>query len=308
MAAATMKHIASNFAKLDKFERVDFKRWHKRMYFLLFNMSVVYVLTTPIPEDDENATIEHIRKRNKWENDDYACTGLILNGMFTQHKMNMDEAIQVSCIIDKLPPSWKYFKHTLKHKKEELTFVELRIYLSIKESLRAHNSDKPKGNNVAGPSIVNMVEHNNSLRAIVKLIDPKPKTLGERGIECIFVGYVEHSKDFRFYVIEPNESVSINSIIESKDVIFNKNRFFLVPRPSFTEEVVVTQQPEPKTRKGKRNRTPKNFEPEFQLYLIEGTRDDVYDQHSYCINVEDDPKTFDEAMKYQDVAFWKEAN
>ncbi|GJV98659.1 zinc finger, CCHC-type containing protein, partial [Tanacetum coccineum] len=45
--------------------------------------------------------------------------------------------------------------------------------------------------------------------------------------------------------------------------------------------------------------TPKNFGPEFQLYLIEGTRDDVSEQHSYCFNVEDDPKTFDEAMKLE---------
>ncbi|GKD27207.1 zf-CCHC domain-containing protein, partial [Tanacetum coccineum] len=42
----------------------------------------------------------------------------------------------------------------------------------------------------------------------------------------------EHSKAFRFYVIEPNESVLINSIIESRDVIFDENRFSSVPRPS----------------------------------------------------------------------------
>ncbi|GJT53186.1 zinc finger, CCHC-type containing protein [Tanacetum coccineum] len=135
-------------------------------------------------------------------------------------------------------------------------------------------------------------------RAVVRLHDPKLKTLGERGIECIFVGYAEHSKAFRFYVIEPNDSVSINSIIESRDAIFDENRFSSVPRPSLripngtedigglvvpeevTEEVV--QQPEPELRKSKRNRTPKDFGPEFQLYLIEGTRD-------------------------EDVAFWKEA-
>ncbi|GKA20671.1 zinc finger, CCHC-type containing protein [Tanacetum coccineum] len=76
----------------------------------------------------------------------------------------MDEAIQVSCIIDKLPPSWKDFKHTLKHMKEELTLVELGSHLRIKESLRVQDSDKPKGNNVAGHSVVNMVEHNNSSR------------------------------------------------------------------------------------------------------------------------------------------------
>ncbi|GKC41598.1 zinc finger, CCHC-type containing protein, partial [Tanacetum coccineum] len=60
-------------------------------------------------------------------------------------------------------------------------------------------------------------------------------------------------------------------------------------------------------RKSKRNRTSKNFGLEFQLYLIAGTRDEVSDQHFYCFNVEDDLKIFDEAMKSQDFAFWKEA-
>ncbi|GKE17384.1 zinc finger, CCHC-type containing protein [Tanacetum coccineum] len=69
-------------------------------------------------------------------------------------------------------------------------------------------------------------------RAVVRLPDLKLKTLGERVIECIFVGYVKHSKACRFFVIEPNESVSNNSIIESRDAIFDENRFFLVPRPS----------------------------------------------------------------------------
>ncbi|GKE40322.1 hypothetical protein Tco_1463727 [Tanacetum coccineum] len=79
MAASAMKHMASNFSKLDKFEGVDFRRWKKKMYFLHSSISVVYVLTTPIPEDAENATMEQIRKRNKWDNDDYVCIGLIIN-------------------------------------------------------------------------------------------------------------------------------------------------------------------------------------------------------------------------------------
>nr|GEU76781.1 zinc finger, CCHC-type [Tanacetum cinerariifolium] len=154
-------------------------------------------------------------------------------------------------------------------------------------------------------------------RAVVRLSYPKLKTLGERGIECIFVRYAKHSKAFRSYVIETNDSVSINSIIESKDAIFDENRFSSVLRLSLripigtediggsvvpkevTEEVV--QQLEPELRKRKRNRNPKNFGPEFQLYLIEGTRDEVSHQHSNCFNVEDDPKTFDEAMKSQNM-------
>nr|GEV63389.1 zinc finger, CCHC-type [Tanacetum cinerariifolium] len=44
----------------------------------------------------------------------------------------------------------------------------------------------------------------------------------------------------------------------------------LVVPEEATKEVV--QQPKLELRKSKRNRVPKNFRPEFQLYLIEGTR------------------------------------
>ncbi|GKA09626.1 hypothetical protein Tco_0688957 [Tanacetum coccineum] len=72
MASAAMKHMASNIAKLDKFEEVDFKRWQKKMHFFLSSMDVVYVLTTPINEDCGNdATVEQNKKRAKWDNDDY---------------------------------------------------------------------------------------------------------------------------------------------------------------------------------------------------------------------------------------------
>ncbi|GJW68278.1 hypothetical protein Tco_0122702 [Tanacetum coccineum] len=107
-------------------------------------MSVVYVLTTPIPEDGgDDTTMEQVMKRNKWDNDDYVCRGLILKvmeqhkellgilGRFTQQKINMDEAIQVSCITDKLHPSWKDFKHTLNHKKEELTSFNYGVLVNI---------------------------------------------------------------------------------------------------------------------------------------------------------------------------------
>nr|GEW57982.1 zinc finger, CCHC-type [Tanacetum cinerariifolium] len=77
---AAMKYMASSFAKLERFEGVDFRRWQKKMHFMLSNISVVYVLTTPMPEDEgENPIVEQVRKRAKWDNDDYVCKGLILN-------------------------------------------------------------------------------------------------------------------------------------------------------------------------------------------------------------------------------------
>ncbi|GKD69206.1 hypothetical protein Tco_1323296 [Tanacetum coccineum] len=95
------------------------------------------------------------------------------------------------------------------------------------------------------------------------------------GIECIFVGYAEHSKTFSFYVIEPNDSVPINSIIESRDAIFDENIFSSVPRLS--------------------------------LKIPNGTKDNSGLVVPEEVTEEDDPKTFDEAMKSQDVSFWKEA-
>ncbi|GJU07627.1 zinc finger, CCHC-type containing protein [Tanacetum coccineum] len=177
-------------------------------------------------------------------------------GRFTQHKINMDEAIQVSCIIDKLPPSWKDFKHTLKYLKEELTLVELGSHLRIEESLR---TTEPRVKEALNASLLDML-------SIPWLLVPRPS------LKIL------------------NRTEDIEGLVIHEEV---------------TEEVV--QQPKPELRKTKRNRTQKDFGPEFQLYLIEGIKDEVSYQHSYCFNVEDDPKTFDEAMKSQDVSFWKEA-
>ncbi|GJS84663.1 hypothetical protein Tco_0751204, partial [Tanacetum coccineum] len=152
-------------------------------------MSVVYVLTTPMPEDGcDNPTMEQDTLEAKYMAEDASSKKFLISnftnykmtdsrqvleqynellgilGRFTRHKINMDESFQVSCIINKLPPSWKDLKHTLKHLKEELTLVELGSHLRIEESLKAQDNDKPKGKNVVGPLVVNMVEHKNSSR------------------------------------------------------------------------------------------------------------------------------------------------
>ncbi|GJU56722.1 hypothetical protein Tco_1234488 [Tanacetum coccineum] len=78
-------------------------------------------------------------------------------GQYTQHGLKMDSSISVSSIFDKLPPSWKDFKHNLKHGKNDLSLVQLDSHLRIEESLRAQESDKGKGKEVGRPS-VNMTE------------------------------------------------------------------------------------------------------------------------------------------------------
>nr|GFB05035.1 zinc finger, CCHC-type [Tanacetum cinerariifolium] len=138
--------------------RGGFQKMAEEDALYVFSMSVVYVLTTPMPEDrGENPTVEQVRKRAKMLK--------LLKNYGIPWKPNIWLKMpQVSCIIDKLPPSWKDFKHTLKHLKEKLTLIELGSHICIEESLRVQDSDKPKGNNVAGPLVVNIVEHNNSSR------------------------------------------------------------------------------------------------------------------------------------------------
>ncbi|GJU08385.1 zinc finger, CCHC-type containing protein [Tanacetum coccineum] len=143
-------------------------------------------------------------------------------------------------------------------------------------------------------------------RAVVRLPDPKRKTLGEKDIDCIYVGYDEHSKTYMFYVIEPNDFVSINSIIESKDSIFDENRFSSIPRPKDIMPNVKESQMDdhtddvpneiPEPQKGKRVRKAKSYGYDFQLYLVEGSRDQVGSQYSYCFSIKDDPRTYNKAM------------
>ena len=121
-------------------------------------------------------------------------------------------------------------------------------------------------------------------------------------------------------VIEPNDSILINTVIESRDVIFDEQRFKSIPRlkDKFSKQngsnldkgkqiIDNDEQEVIELRRSKRiKRKPLRYEEEFFIYLMEGTRDSVINQIPYCYNTESDPQTFEEAMKSQDAAFWKE--
>ena len=143
--------------------------------------------------------------------------------------------------------------------------------------------------------------------------DPKRKKLGEKGIECIFLGYVLHSKAYRFLVIEPNSSIGVNTIIESHDAVFYENRFTTIPRLESNQEKEFILLPYEKSseppsesiepRRSKRARIAKSFGPDFVLYLVKGTRNSLNRQIMVSSVMELDPLTFEEAMKSNDSAF-----
>ncbi|GJU84775.1 hypothetical protein Tco_1292321 [Tanacetum coccineum] len=128
-----------------------------------------------------------------------------------------------------------------------------------------------------------MVERVNScylLRVVVRLPGPRKGKLLVIGKRLLIASLLdcEHSKAYRFYVIEPNNSVSINSIIESRDAIFDENRFSSIPRPKDIipnleesqrddhSDDVPSETPEP--RRGKRAKKAKSYGSDFQLYLV----------------------------------------
>nr|GEY54891.1 zinc finger, CCHC-type [Tanacetum cinerariifolium] len=112
---------------------------------------------------------------------------------------------------------------------------------------------------------------------------------------------------------EPNDYVSVNSIIKSRDDIFDEERFTSIPRPRgmihpssskiVEDEVEGTDDvPGPSVpRKSTRTRKAKSFGSDFQLYLVEGTRDKTLSQREYCFIIEEDPRTLSEAMTFRDV-------
>ncbi|CAM8905885.1 unnamed protein product [Rhodiola kirilowii] len=51
------------------------------MHFLLTNLKVVYVMSTPCPEVGDDGPMVDFRQQSKWENEDYIARGDILNGM-----------------------------------------------------------------------------------------------------------------------------------------------------------------------------------------------------------------------------------
>ncbi|KAH1038915.1 hypothetical protein J1N35_040658 [Gossypium stocksii] len=79
--SGTLRELASNFVKLDQFDGGNFRRWQKKMNFLLSTLKIAYVLDTPRLEENENESIAATRERQKWDNADYMCMGHILNGL-----------------------------------------------------------------------------------------------------------------------------------------------------------------------------------------------------------------------------------
>nr|GMD55901.1 Retrovirus-related Pol polyprotein from transposon TNT 1-94 [Ipomoea batatas] len=129
--------FAVNIPKLEHFEGVGFRRWQKKMKFLLVALNVAYVLSTPKPVEQENETLEATLMEQFHEI-------VRILGQIRHHGMNMDDTIAIASIIDKLPPSWNKVHRALMQRKEELTMEQLGSHLYVEEGIRQKEIWKEK--------------------------------------------------------------------------------------------------------------------------------------------------------------------
>ena len=117
-----------------------------------------------------------------------------------------------------------------------------------------------------------------------------------------------------------------NVIVESRDVEFIENKFSLDSSTELESNVdqPCVDSPGTSTNKMKesmttfepkrcqRKRKEKNLAPDFissqaLTFLVEGDRNGVLNKIPLLLNIEEDPKTFNEAMSSRDASFWREA-
>nr|GFC09994.1 zinc finger, CCHC-type [Tanacetum cinerariifolium] len=134
MAAAAMKHIASSFAKQRM--KVKIQLWNKSGRGPSGTMMIMSV------EDTLEA---------KYMVEDASSKKFLVSN-FINYKMTDSRLVL------------EQYNKLLEMLEREINSIELGNHLRIEESLKVHDSDKPKSKNVTGPSVVNMVEHNNSSR------------------------------------------------------------------------------------------------------------------------------------------------
>jgi hypothetical protein len=69
--------------------------------------------------------------------------------------MKICETFQANCLLDKLPPSWEGYVHSLKHKQKDFTLQELVSHIKIEEQNRLQLKGKTREHS---SSTANLVE------------------------------------------------------------------------------------------------------------------------------------------------------
>ncbi|GKA66455.1 zinc finger, CCHC-type containing protein [Tanacetum coccineum] len=230
-----------------------------------------------MPELIEDATVEAIRIRAKWENDDYIYRGHIMNGMSDLLLMNIRIMI---------------------------CFGPLGSHLRIEESLRRMKQCQGQGKEV-GPS-VNMTERlritqqttkvkSVPMRKRVVLVPNKNQrwNVGRVAILEFQKGLGRSGKKNNAIGGSGKGSKDQSQDQESRDAIFDENRFSSIPRP---KDIIPNMQ-EPQMD---------DHTDDVPNEILEPRRGKRAKKANQCI--EEDPRTYNEAMQSRGCCFLEEAN
>nr|ABB46939.2 retrotransposon protein, putative, Ty1-copia subclass, expressed [Oryza sativa Japonica Group] len=157
------------------------------------------------------------------------------------------------------------------------------------------------------------LSHLHTWGCLVKVNVPIAKKckLGQKTVDCVFLGYAIHSVGYRFLIVNSRvPNMRVGTITESRDATFFENEFpmknalstssqepILSPEhfvPIEHIDQMLEENPEEDnivaTRKSKRQRTAKSFGDDYIVYLVDDT-----------------PRTIEEAYSSLDADYWKEA-
>ena len=137
--------------------------------------------------------------------------------------------------------------------------------------------------------------------AKVAVPPPKKVTIGPKTVDCIFIGYAHNSSAYRFLVYKSDiPDIHVNTVMESRNASFFENVFPCKDKehPKRTREQSeantsgkTPEEDNDEPRRSKRARKEKSFGDEFVTTFL----------------LENEPRTFKEAMSTPDAPSWKEA-
>ncbi|KAA0042223.1 ty1-copia retrotransposon protein [Cucumis melo var. makuwa] len=116
----------------------------------------------------------------------------------------------------------------------------------------------------------------------------KKTTVGPKTFDCIFIGYAQNSAAY-----------SLSNRMHDPEIVSETPVSETVDTPNLSCEL------EP--RRSKRQRTEKSFGPDFLSTFIVERRDEIDCNFTNLFLIDEDPKTYQEALNSVDSSMWKEA-
>ena len=81
---------------------------------------------------------------------EYLCADIIAEGM------KICEMFQANCLLEKLPPSWQTYVHSMKHKQKDFTLQELVSHIKIEEQNRIQTNETTLGHSSFTSNLVEL--------------------------------------------------------------------------------------------------------------------------------------------------------